>query len=182
MPLTPPRPDEFDPFYAGYIARVANVRSPVDELVAQRARLLNLLSPLSDDQARYRYADAKWSIKELVGHLSDGERIFAYRLLRIGRGDDTPLPGFEENDYVRSAGSQLRPFGELLDEWAATRDATSALVRGLPVEAWERRGTANGASISARALVYIILGHVEHHRSVLEERYGLAASQSPGTP
>ena len=111
MPLSPPRPDEFDPFYAGYISRVANVRTPVDEFVAQRARLLNFLSPLSDDQAGYRYATGKWSIKELVGHLADAERIFAYRLLRIGRGDDTPLSGFEETDYVRSAGSDRRRFG-----------------------------------------------------------------------
>jgi uncharacterized damage-inducible protein DinB len=176
MPLSPPQADEFNPFYAGYIARVANVSAPADELVEQRDRLLNFLSPLSDEQAAYRYASGKWSIKELVGHLSDGERIFAYRLLRIGRGDDTPLPGFEENDYVRSAGSDSRPFGELLDEWAATRDATAALVRGMPAEAWERRGTANGAAVSARALVYIILGHVEHHRRVLEERYGLTTA------
>ena len=175
MPLSAPRSDEFDPFYAGYIARVANVATPGDEFVAQRARLLNFLSPLSDEQARYRYASGKWSIKELVGHLSDAERIFAYRLLRIGRGDETPLSGFEENDYVRSAGSDGRPFGELLDEWAATRDATAALVRGMPTEAWERRGTANGVGVTARALAYIILGHVEHHRRVLEERYGLAA-------
>jgi uncharacterized damage-inducible protein DinB len=174
MPLSPPLPDEFDSFYAGYISRVANVPSPVDELVAQRERLLNALSPLTDAQAGYRYAEGKWSIKELVGHLADAERIFAYRLLRVGRGDETPLPGFEENDYVRSAGSDRRPFGELLDEWAATRDATTALARGMPEQAWERRGTANGAAISARALLYIILGHVEHHRSVLEERYGLA--------
>jgi hypothetical protein len=174
MPLLPPQSDEFDPFYAGYIARVADVRTPVDELVAQRARLLNFLAPLSDEQARYRYAAGKWSIKELVGHLSDAERIFGYRLLRIGRGDETPLSGFEENDYVRTAGSDHRPFGDLLDEWAATRDATVALVGGMPPDAWERRGTANGAAVSARALVYIILGHVEHHRSILEERYQLA--------
>src|SRR5688500_3322610 len=134
MPLSAPRSDEFDPFYAGYISRVANVATPVDEFVAQRARLLNFLSPLSDEQALYRYAPGKWSIKELVGHLSDGERVFAYRLLRIGRGDETPLSGFEENDYVRSAGSDHRPFGELLDEWAATRDAPAALVRGMPAE------------------------------------------------
>jgi uncharacterized damage-inducible protein DinB len=176
MPLSLPRPDEFDPFYAGYVARVPAVSAPADELVAQRARLLNFLAPLTDEQAGYRYAAGKWSIKEMVGHLADAERIFAYRLLRIGRGDDTPLPGFEENDYVRAAGSDLRPFGDLLDEWAATRVATAALVRGLPPEAWERRGTANGAVITARALVYIILGHVEHHRSVLEERYRLVLS------
>lgn len=173
MPLSPPRPDEFDPFYAGYIARVANVRTPVDEFVAQRARLLNFLSPLSEEQSRYRYAPGKWSIKELVGHLTDAERIFAYRLLRIGRGDDTPLSGFEENDYVREAQSDGRPFGELLDEWAATRDATAALVRGMPADAWERRGTANGVGVTARALAYIILGHVEHHLGVLRDRYGV---------
>src|SRR5687767_11697336 len=164
MPLSAPRSDEFDSFYAGYISRVANVVTPLDELVAQRARLLNFLSPLSDEQARYRYGPGKWSIKELVGHLSDAERIFGYRLLRIGRGDGTLLSGFEENDYVRAAGADSRPFGDLLDEWAATRDGTVALAGGMPSAAWERRGTANGAAVSARALVYIILGHVEHHR------------------
>ena len=174
MPLAAPRPDEFAPFHAGYIARVANLASPIDELVAQRARLLNFLAPLSDAQALHRYAPGKWSVKELVGHLADAERIMAYRLLRIARGDETPLPGFEENDYVKTAGSDARPFGDLLDEWAAVRDATSALVRGLPAGAWERRGTANGTPVSSRALLYIILGHTEHHRSILEERYLLA--------
>ena len=155
---------------------MSGVSAPADELVAQRTRLLDFLSPLTDEQAGYRYAAGKWSVKEMIGHLADAERIFAYRLLRIGRGDDTPLPGFEENDYVRAAGSDRRRIRDLLDEWAAARDATAALVRGLPPEAWECRGTANGAVISARALVYIILGHVEHHRSILEERYGLAVS------
>ena len=86
-PLSPPAPDEFAPFYASYVARVANVATPLEELVAQRARLLGFLSPLSDEQASFRYAPGKWSIKELVGHLADGERVFAYRMLRIGRGD-----------------------------------------------------------------------------------------------
>jgi hypothetical protein len=166
-----PSADEFAPSYASYIARVADVASPVDELVAQRARLLNFLSPLSDDRACYRYATGKWSVKEMVGHLADGERVMAYRLLRIGRGDETPLPGFEEDDYVRAADSDARAFGDLLDEWAAVRDATAALARGMPADAWPRRGSANGTPVSARALLYIILGHVEHHRSILEERY-----------
>jgi len=156
------------------MARVADVSAPIDELVAQRARMLNALSPLSDEQARYRYAPGKWSIKELVGHLADTERVFAYRLLRIGRGDATPLPGFEENDYARAGSFDARPFGDLLDEWAAVRDATTALASGLPDEAWARRGTANNHPVSARALLYIILGHVEHHRSILQERYHLA--------
>jgi hypothetical protein len=168
-----PAPDEFDPYYGRYIAHAAGVTAPVDELVAQRARLLNFLSPLSDEQAMFRYAPGKWSVKELVGHLADTERIFAYRLLRIGRGDATPLPGFEENDYVPTAGADARPFGDLLGEWGTVRDATVSLVSGMPANAWMRRGTASGSGVSARALLYIILGHVEHHRGVLEERYGV---------
>jgi len=172
---TVPASDEFDPYYAGYVARVSSITAPFDELVAQRARLLTFLSPLSNEQALYRYAPGNWSVKELVGHLADAERIMSYRLLRIGRGDVTPLPGFEENDYVPAAKSDARPFGELLDEWATVRDATVSLASGMPADAWARRGTASGKGVSARALLYIILGHVEHHRSVLEERYRLRA-------
>jgi hypothetical protein len=170
---TPPAADEFDPFYASYVARVANVSAPLEELGAQRARLLGFLSPLSHKEASFRYAPGKWSVKEMVGHLADAERIFSYRMLRIGRGDATPLPGFEEDDYVRAAESDRRAFPALLDDWAAVRDATVSLVAGMPGDAWVRRGTASGAGISARALLYIILGHVEHHRAVLEERYDL---------
>src|SRR5215216_6301947 len=103
MALSPPTSDEFAPAYGAYVTRAAGVSAPLDELIAQRARLLNVLSPLSEQQAGFRYAGDKWSIKEVVGHLTDAERIFSYRMLRIGRGDTTPLPGFEENDYVRSA-------------------------------------------------------------------------------
>jgi hypothetical protein len=174
MPVAPPSADECAPSFAGYVARVSGVTDPVAELVAQRARLLNLLSPLTDAQASHRYAPYKWSVKQLVGHLADTERVFAYRLLRIGRGDATPLPGFDENDYARAAESDRRAFGDLLDDWAAVRDATIALVRGMPDDAWTNRGTSNEAVVSARALLYIILGHAEHHRSVLADRYGLA--------
>jgi hypothetical protein len=166
-----PAADEFDSFYAGYVARASAITAPVDELVAQRARMLALLSPLSDEQALFRYAAGKWSVKDVVGHLIDGERIFSYRLLRIGRGDTTPLPGFEENDYVPAARADERPLGDLLGEWATVRDATVSLAAGMPAGAWMRRGMVNDAPITARALLYIILGHVEHHRGVLEERY-----------
>ena len=178
MALSPPGPDEFAPSYGVYVARAAGMSAPVDELIAQRARLLNLLSPLSEEQAGFRYAADKWSIKELVGHITDTERIFSYRMLRIGRGDTTALPGFEQNDYVRAAMFNRRPFGELLDEWAAVRDATTALAAGMPDEAWTRRGTASNAAVTARALLYIILGHVEHHLNVLRERYAIASGGS----
>ena len=174
MPLSPPGSDEFHSVHAGYIARVAHISAPADEFVAQRARLLEFLSSLSEQQAAFRYAPGKWSVKEMVGHLADAERIMSYRLLRIGRGDDTPLPGFEEDDYVRNAGSDSRSLADLRHEWSAVRDATIALVNGMPADAWERRGTANGAPVSARAIAYLILGHLEHHRSVLHERYALA--------
>ena len=175
MPLSwrAPAVDEFAPFFAGYIARVARVADPIDELDAQRARLLTMLMPLSDDQASFRYAAGKWSIKALVGHLADAERILAYRLLRIGCGDDTPLPGWDENLYAATAAFDDRAWSDLLDDWRAARDSTIALVRGMPDEAWERRGVANNGPATPRALLYIILGHVEHHLAVLLERYGV---------
>jgi hypothetical protein len=105
--------------------------------------------------------------------MSDTERIFAYRLLRIARGDTTPLPSFDENVYVAEAGSDRRPIGELLDEFLAVRTATVGLFRGVTDAAWLRQGTASGKTISARALAFIIDGHVAHHLRVLRERYGL---------
>ncbi len=173
MALAPPGPDEFAPFYAGYVARVAGVVSPVDELRVQRAALVADLSALSDEQARFRYAPGKWSVKEMIGHLADAERIFAYRLLRVARGDETPLPGWEENAYVRTAASDDRTLAQLVDDWATARDSTVALAAGIPRDAWLRRGIVNDGVMSARALAYITLGHVEHHRSVLRERYGV---------
>src|SRR5688572_23180789 len=132
MRISPPQAGEYAPASGRYVARVYEIDDPLRELSAQRMRVLAALSPLTDEQARFRYAPEKWSIKELVGHLCDAERIFAYRLLRIGRGDKTPLPGFEENDYARAARSDRRPFAELVAEWSAIRDATSLLAKGLP--------------------------------------------------
>lgn len=172
-PISAPGADEFAPYYAGYIARLAHV-DPVAEISAQRDRMRAFLSALTDEQAMHRYAPGKWSVKELVNHLTDAERVFAYRLMRVGRGDATPLPGFEENDYARAAESDRRPWPDLVDEWLAVREATIRLVSGMPPDAWLRRGVANNAPVSARALLFIILGHTDHHRGVLVERYGLS--------
>ena len=171
--ISVPRDGEYAPAFARYVQRVATVSEPVQELVAQRDRGLSRLSPLSDGEAGVRYAPDKWSIKELVNHLSDLERVFAYRMLRIGRGDTTPLPGFEENDYARASQSDRRQFGELLAEWSAVRDATSALARSLAEADWAHTGTSSGAPLSARAALYIVLGHTEHHLAVLADRYGV---------
>ena len=130
-------------------------------------------SAVTEAGAGHRYAHDKWSVREVLGHLCDAERIFAYRLLRIARADATPLEGFDENTYVPAGAFDNRALGDLIADWTATRSATIALVRGLPADAWARRGTANGKPVTATALAYIILGHVEHHLGVLHDRYGV---------
>ena len=180
-PVSLPRPgeDESAPFYHGYIAKVPGER--IGEYLATQLReVQQLLASLDDAGARYRYAPEKWSVKEIVGHLCDAERIFAYRLLRIARADTTPLPGFDENAYVPPAAFDARPLGDLLRELEAVRGSTIALVEGLPAGAWERRGQASGKSISTRAIAYIIVGHVAHHLDVLRERYlAVGAAAAP---
>lgn len=173
-PLTIPRPaaDEAAPFYHGYIARVTG-EDIGEQLRKQLDQVEQLFRSLDDAAALFRYAPGKWSIKEILGHLTDAERIFAYRLLRISRADATPLPGFDENAYVPPGSFDDRPVGSLVKEFRAVRLSTMALVEGLPAEAWARRGQASGKAVSSRALVYIIVGHVTHHLGVLEERYGV---------
>jgi hypothetical protein len=175
--LSLPRPgsDESAPFYHGYIAKVPGERIG-EYLTAQPREVERLLSPLDDAAARFRYAPEKWSLKEVLGHLCDAERIFAYRLLRIGRADATPLPGFDENAYVPASEFDSRPLADLLLEFQAVRASTVALVEGLPAAAWERRGQASGKSISTRAIAYIMVGHVTHHLAVLRERYLVSSS------
>jgi len=152
---------------------VPDITDAVSQLVSQRDAVGRRLSAVNATAAGHRYAPGKWSVREVVGHLCDGERIFAYRLLRIGRGDETPLPGFDENTYVPAGSFERRELNALIKEWMATRDATIALVRGLPDAAWTRRGVANGKTLTAPAIAYIILGHVEHHLGILRDRYGV---------
>jgi uncharacterized damage-inducible protein DinB len=168
-----PRPDEYAASFAGYVSRADDIDDARSILAMQQEVVARLLQPLGDESAEYRYAPDKWSIKELFGHICDAERIFAYRLLRVGRGDATPLAGFDENAYVPAARSHQRRLADLIDEWRAVRTATTTLVRGMPEVAWENRGTANGHVTSARALLYILVGHVDHHLGVLAERYGV---------
>ena len=168
-----PAVEEYEPAFERYISLVANVDDAIVALAVQKDRFAQTVAAMTDAEATYRYAPEKWSVKELIGHVCDGERIFAYRLLRVGRADETPLPGFEEKDYVANARSDQRSLRDLIDEWQAVRSATIALVRGLPEEAWPRRGTSNGKPISARALLYIVLGHAEHHLNVLHTRYAV---------
>ena len=180
MIVTRPTPDEYAPSYAGYIARIGEGADPVAVLHGQLESLPALLGAVSDAQAHARYAAGKWSVKEVIGHLSDTERIFAYRLVRILRGDATPLSGFDQNEYVRVAAFDRVSLQDLVVDWAAVRRATLALVRGLEPAAWARRGVANGKPVTAGALLYIIPGHVQHHVDVLRTRYGIGRTGLSG--
>ncbi len=167
-----PAGDEFAPFYAPYVAAVPD-GDVVHTLHEQGARMRAALASVPPEREGHRYAEEKWSVRELVAHVADAERIFAYRLLRIGRGDATPLPAFEENSYAAASGADRRPLAEIAEEMESVRAATLTLVRGLPAEAWTRRGTASEVPVSARALAWILAGHAEHHLRVLRDRYGV---------
>jgi uncharacterized damage-inducible protein DinB len=175
LSISRPAEDEAADFYHRYISRVSEPNI-AEQLVEQLAELDSLITPLDDTQGLRRYAPGKWSIKELLGHLADAERIFSYRLLRISRGDVTPLPGFDENAYVPPGAFDTRPLRELMDDFRAVRQSTVRLVESIPISAWSRLGEASGRQISARALAYIMVGHVTHHMGVMRERYGLGGT------
>jgi hypothetical protein len=166
-----PGADEYAASFAGYVARIADHEHIVQVLNQQADQVLGVFSRIPESRGDYRYAPGKWSIKEIVGHLSDTERVFAYRALRFGRGDTTPLPSFNDQAYVAEVGAGDRTLADLVAEWGDVRRATTSLFRNLPSPAWERRGTASDNPISVRALAYIIAGHVRHHMEVLDARY-----------
>ena len=161
--VSTPALDEYAEFYAGYIQRAQARGDVFAALPRQIDELRAALGNLSDEQALFRDAPGEWSIKEVMGHLNDGERVFSYRLLRISRNDPTPLPGFEQNDYVREAGFDTHPFQDILQEFEHLRRANILAIRNMTDEAILRLGTASGYAVSARALIHILVGHVDHH-------------------
>jgi hypothetical protein len=167
-----PEVDEIPSHWVGYIKRVPEF-DPVIVCAAQIEETASLLHGLSDTEALHRYARGKWSVKEVVGHLADVERIMAYRALRIARGDTTPLPGFDENAYVPVAKFDARSVADLLGELRTARAATLALLRTFDADAWRRRGTASGKPVSVRAVAFMIPGHERHHIEILRTRYGV---------
>lgn len=167
-----PDPAEYAEHYARYVVRVP-AGDVVEQLARQIADTSRALRDLPPDRAAHRYEPGKWSVAEVVGHIADVERVFAYRALRIGRGDETPLPGFDENGYTPAGRFDRRPIADLVDELVAVRAATVALYRGLPEEALSRAGTASGQRVTVRALAFLIAGHELHHRAILRERYGV---------
>lgn len=170
--ITRPAPEESVSYYHSYINEVSDDDLGT-QLLQQLREVEQLFEHVTDRDALARYAEGKWSIKEILGHLCDTERIDSYRLMRIARGDITPLPGYDENAYVPAGRFDDRPLPMLLGELRAVRLSTAALLEGLPEEAWGRWGEANGERITARALSYIIVGHVSHHLGVLRSRYNL---------
>lgn len=174
--IAKPAADEYLPYYGTYIGRVPE--SDLAQVLQQQIEATRaILANVPGSREGYRYADGKWSIREVVGHLSDVERVMSYRMLRIARGDVTPLPGFDENVYVPASGADQRTLAGLVAEYAAVRSSTLALVQGLPAGAWANRGVSNGHTMSARALGYIIAGHERHHMETLRVRYGVGSRE-----
>lgn len=167
-----PRPDagEYADYYQKYISLVP-VGDILGILEAELRRMTTLLAARSEREGDFRYAPDKWSVKEVLGHVSDTERIFAYRVLRISRNDKTPIEGFEQDDYVKFAPFAKCKLAEIADEFAQVRRASLALFRSLDEEAWLRRGIANKNEVTVRALAYIIAGHAMHHAAILQDRY-----------
>ncbi|MBI1798243.1 MAG: DinB family protein [Candidatus Eisenbacteria bacterium] len=177
MPLTlsRPREDEFGPYYGKYLCLIStdDARPALEDRCRET---LAMVGGLGDQRALERYAPGKWSIKETLGHVCDVERVMSYRALRLGRGDRTPLPGFDENLYVPNSRADRRPLAGLCAELSALRESTLALIRGFDEEALMRRGEASGQPFSVRALLWVIAGHEIHHANLLRDRYGLAAA------
>jgi len=165
-----PQPGEYDPYYEKYLSLIQgnDILAALDE---QRRQMVLLLSGRTEADGDLRYAPQKWSLKEVLGHINDTERIMSYRALRISRGDATSIEGFEQDDYVRNGPFGRRSLADLIEDYIAVRRATVSLFRNLDEAAWTRRGIANKNEVTVRALAYIIAGHELHHRRIIEEKY-----------
>lgn len=165
-----PAPTEYAPHFGTYVDLVPE-EDIVSVLESQVAEIESLFGSISEERSLHRYAPGKWSIREVAGHLTDGERVFAFRAVAFARGDAQPLPGFEEGDYVRNASFDSFTLRQLVAALLDQRRATLSMFRTLQPEAWSRSGIANGKSITVNALAYTMAGHLRHHFKVLRERY-----------
>lgn len=165
-----PEKSEYQPYFEVYISRVPD-GDIVGTLGKQLDETLALIESIPEARGDFRYAEDKWTIKELIGHVIDSERVFAYRALRFGRGDATPLSGFEQDDFVRGADFNKRSLSDLAGEYEHVRRATISLLASLEASAWDRRGSANNNEVSVRGIAFIIAGHERHHVEILRTRY-----------
>lgn len=167
-----PAPTDYAHFYANYVALVPE-EDVLSVIETQSSETQKLMASVDETRGAYRYAEGKWSVKEVFGHVTDSERVFGYRCLAIARGDQSSLPGFDEQEYMRNANFDAWKIGDLAELYAVTRRANIVFFRNLADEAWDRRGIANDSAVTVRALAYIIAGHERHHLEVLRERYRL---------
>ena len=168
--LRRPETSEHPVYFTRYISLVEG-NDVVAALAAEGSKTLATLRAVSAQDSLRRYAEGKWSIREVLGHIVDTERIMTYRALRIGRGDETPLPGFDQDPYIVAAKFDEREWSGLLEEFEAVRKASLLLFAGFPADAWGRRGKASNNPITARALAYVTAGHEIHHMNIVRERY-----------
>ncbi|MET1014858.1 MAG: DinB family protein [Paenisporosarcina sp.] len=161
---------DYPTYYANYIKLVSE-GSLKDILLKQLEETTALISNVNEEQAYYRYASDKWTLKEVIGHITDTERIMSYRLLRFARGDQTALAGYDDESYVMEAAFHSRSLSDLLEDFITVRHSTISLIEGLSEASWNKKGIANNGEISVRALAYIIAGHELHHRKILEDKY-----------
>ena len=168
--MSRPEKNEYAEYYETYVSLVDET-DIVATLQNQLTEMQNLLAEITEEKGAFAYAAGKWTIKELIGHLSDGEKIFAYRALRISRADETPLEGFEQDGYIENSNFNNCRLADLTEEFFLLRRANILFFKSLTDEAWLRRGTASDAEVSVRALGFIMVGHVRHHANILRERY-----------
>ncbi len=169
-PMERPHPDEYFEYYRTYVDLVDG-DDVLKVLDSQIRRLVSTFAKVPSEHETFAYAPDKWSVREVLGHINDAERVFSYRGLSVGRGDPTPLPGFDENEWAQRSNAGSRPLGDLLDEFQASRAATLALYRSFDASRAALRGTASDRPTSVRALAWITAGHAEHHLRIHEERY-----------
>jgi hypothetical protein len=167
-----PRPDEYDAAFERYVSRVPET-DVLRALASQPAEFAAMLAAVPVEREEYRYAPGKWTIRGVVGHVVDAERVFGYRALCVARGDKTSLPGFEENDYAANSGSDRRTLASLAAEFTSLRESHVLMLQNVDDAAWVRVGKANALPVTPRAIAYILVGHVRHHAAVLKEKYGV---------
>ena len=169
-----PGKGEYDPHYETYVKLLPEPELDLTLVLHEQMKETHaLLRSVKDDKANFAYAPGKWTVKEVLGHMSDVERVMSYRALRIARSDNTPLPSFDENAWVPAAKFGRLPLHQLVDEFMAVRQATIHLLNELEADAFQRKGTASNKEITVRALFFIIAGHERHHVKLLHERYGV---------
>ncbi|MBZ0317806.1 MAG: DinB family protein [Anaerolineae bacterium] len=172
MLIPRPQANEYFEYYGGYVNRV-----PDGDILAilegQLQKMRDAFLPLSDERAAYRFGDGEWSIKQMLGHMNDGEQVFGFRLMAFSRGESQAIPGFEQDEYVANANFDAIPVADLVAQFEHLRHANLLTIRHLTPEMVARRGVASGKEITVRALIYILAGHVEHHLASLVQDYGV---------